>query len=60
MLNEDFSGLRDKRLEVPFQEFERKGVRYPQGSIADVLGPAYNLASKTVVDVGKEVIKVLT
>lgn len=60
VLNEDFTGLRDKRLEVQFQEFERRGVRYPQGSIADVLGPAYNLASKTVVDVGKEMIKVLT
>lgn len=60
VLNEDFTGLRDERFEVLFQEFERKGLKYPQGSIADVLGPAYNLASRTVVDVGKEIIKVLT
>lgn len=60
VLNEDFTDLREERLEVRFQKFERKSLKYPQGSIADVLGPAYNHASQTVVGVGKEMIKVLT
>jgi hypothetical protein len=60
VLSEDLTGMRDERLEVQFQEFERKGVKYPQGSIADVLGPAYSLASQTVVDVGKEMLKLLS
>lgn len=60
VLSEDFTGSRDERVEVQFQDFERKGVTYPGASIADVLGPAYNLASKTMVDVGNELIQVLT
>ncbi len=60
VLNEDFTGSRDERVEVQFQEFERKGVTYSQGSIADVLGPAYNLASQTVVDAGNELVEALT
>lgn len=60
VLNEDFTGLRAERVEMQFESFERKGVTYPQGSIADVLRPGYDLASQTTVDVGRELIKVLT
>lgn len=60
VLSEDFTVVRDERLEVKFQTFERKGVTYPEGSIADVLGPGYTIAAQTMIDVGNELIQVLT
>lgn len=59
VLSEDFTGTRDERVEVQFQEFERKGTSYPAGSIGDVLRPAYDLASRTMIDVGNELTRVL-
>jgi len=60
MLNEDLTGERSDRFEIRFESFERKGVLYPQAAIADVLAPAYELASRTTVDVGNELTKILS
>jgi hypothetical protein len=60
VLNEDLTGERSERLEIRFESFERKGVSYPQAVIEDVLAPAYDLASRTTVDVGNELTKILT
>lgn len=59
VLNEDFTGTRNERVEIQFLEFERKGATYPGGSIGDILRPAYDIASQTMIDVGNELTRAL-
>lgn len=59
-LGQDQTGTRASLLEFHFEEFTRKGVAYSEVSFRDVLEPAFELASKTQVDIGNELTRVLT
>jgi hypothetical protein len=58
-VNEDLTGTRDARLQIRFSSFQRKGVDYPEVEVSEVLAPAFELASKTLVDSGRELTRLL-
>jgi len=50
VLNEDFTGSRAQRHEFRFSAFQYGGMDFPEATLASVLDPAYELASRTIVD----------
>lgn len=52
MLNEDLTGSRAQRHELRFSAFQYGGRDFPEATLASLLDPAYELASRTVVEVG--------
>lgn len=52
VLNEDFTGSRAQRHEFRFSAFQYDGRDFPEATLASVLDPAYELASRTIVEVG--------
>jgi len=54
-LNEDWTGTRMSRHEIRFGAFQHSGASYTEAPIVDLLDPAYNLASKSIVDAGNEI-----
>ena len=59
LLNEDLTGGRIDRFEVRFEAFERRGCVTDSMLIDDVLAPAYDFASETVVNTGNELHRLL-
>ena len=59
MLNEDWTGERKQRHELRFAAFEHDGNPFPERELTSLLEPAYNLASRTVVDVGNQINTIL-
>ncbi|MFM2448941.1 MAG: hypothetical protein RIS44_1391 [Pseudomonadota bacterium] len=59
LANEDHTGQRINRIELRFESFVRKRKRFQEVEVVGVLGPAYELASRTMVDVGNQLTKVL-
>jgi len=55
LLNEDWTGIREKAHEVRFASFSYDQTLYPEAEIARVLAPAYEAASIAVVTVGNEI-----
>jgi hypothetical protein len=58
-VNEDWTRTRAERIQIHFVGFMWKGTRYPSVAIIDVLGPAYEQASKVTVDLGNELTQLL-
>lgn len=59
ILNEDWTGERAQRHELRFAAFEHDGNSFPERELTSLLEPAYNLASRTVVDVGNQINSIL-
>lgn len=59
LLNEDLTGTRKIRHEVRFSAFKYGNKSYPEVELSSLLEPAYNLTSRTVVEVGNEMSAVL-
>jgi len=53
-------GTRAERIQVHFEGFMRKGTPFPSVPIIDVLGPAYEQASRATVDLGNELTRLLS
>ncbi len=51
-LNEDMTGERERRHEIRFQAFRRKGADYPEAEVEGALAPAYRAASEATIGVG--------
>ncbi|MBM3357118.1 MAG: hypothetical protein FJY54_05265 [Betaproteobacteria bacterium] len=54
-LNEDMTGTRKDRHEIRFTAFQHSGKSFPEAKIAELLGPAYKLASEAIVKSGNEI-----
>ncbi len=59
ILNEDWTGEREQRHELRFAAFEHDGNSFPERELTSLLEPTYNLASRTVVDVGNNINAIL-
>ena len=60
LLNEDWTGARERPHELRFAGFAYDDVPYLETEITSILGPAYELASATVVNVGNEINSLLS
>lgn len=54
LLNEDWTGVRERPYELRFASFIYDGFPFPEAEITSVIGPAYQAASTAVVVVGSE------
>jgi hypothetical protein len=59
MLIEDWTGEREQRHELRFAAFQHDERTFPERGLTSLLEPAYNLASRTVVDVGNQINAIL-
>lgn len=55
VLNEDWTGKRKKRHEFRFATLQYNNKSFPESELTPLLTSAYNVASKTVINVGKEI-----
>jgi hypothetical protein len=58
-LSEDWSGQRPERHEIRFAAFRTAARRFPEVEVSTLLAPAYELASRSVVDTGNGLLAAL-